>query len=217
MKTYHVNSIPTKQLIITGKGASHLWDDANVLNDFSSPWEDLKDTKTTFRALWDDDYLFFCFHVFDDAIHIDNTDTGFNSINVSDRVEFFFRVNASLNPYYCLEIDPTPRIMDFKALPNKDFNFDWDWPKQDLVVNSNMNSKGFSVEGKISLASLKSLNLIHDLTIETGIFRATYYKTKELTYKPTWITWVDPKTDAPNFHTPSSFGTLKLEKNSFSI
>ncbi|GAA3648559.1 carbohydrate-binding family 9-like protein [Flavivirga jejuensis] len=213
MKIYNVNSIPTKQLIITGKGDSNLWDNAHVLTDFSSPWENKKEARTEFKALWDEDYLFFCFHVFDDTIHIDNTDTGFNSINVSDRVELFFRINPSLTPYYCLEIDPTPRIMDFKAFPNKDFNFDWDWPKQDLIVKSNSNNKRFTVEGKISMTSLKSLNLINNQTIETGIYRAKYYKQNDSTYKPVWITWVDPKTETPNFHIPDSFGVLKLVDN----
>ncbi|MEP5338740.1 MAG: carbohydrate-binding family 9-like protein [Algibacter sp.] len=212
MKTYSVNSIPVNKLIITGKGDDDLWSKAIVLNDFSSPWEDIKETKTEFKALWDGDHLFFCFHVMDSTIHIDNTDNSFNSINVSDRVELFFRVNASLNPYYCLEIDPSPRIMDFKALANKKFDFNWNWPKTDLFVKSYSNRNGFSVEGKISIASLEALNLINDRRIiETGIFRAKYYKVKDSTYEPAWMSWVNPETETPNFHTPSSFGILKLE------
>lgn len=211
MKTYNVNIIPSNQLTITGKGDDKLWNKAIVLNDFQSPWKVLKETKTKFKALWDENYLFFYFEVLDNTIHVDKTDNSFNSINVSDRVELFFRQNSKLNPYYCLEIDPTPRIMDFKALPNKKFDFDWIWTKEDLVVKSNINDKGFSVEGKISMASLKTLNLINDGKIETGIFRAKYNKLKDLTYKPIWITWVDPQTETPNFHTSSSFGILKLE------
>lgn len=211
MKIYSVNSIPKSQLIITGKGDDNLWSRAKVLTDFSSPWKGVKDTKTEFKALWDEDNLFFCFHVFDNTIHIDDTENGYNSINASDRVELFFRLNESLNPYYCLEIDPSPRIMDFKAQANKNFNFNWNWPKTDLLVKSYSNNKSFSVEGKISMASLEALNLINDRKIETGIFRAKHYKTKDSIYKPVWITWVDPETESPNFHTPSSFGILKLE------
>lgn len=211
MKTYSVNPIPTNQLIISGKGDDNLWSRAKVLKDFSSPWEDIIDTETEFKALWDEDNLFFCFHITDSEIHIDNTDNSFDSINVSDRVELFFRVSTSLNPYYCLEIDPSPRIMDFKVFPNKNFDFNWNWPRPGLLVKSYSNSKGFSVEGKISMTSLKALNLLHDEKIETGIFRAKYYKTKDLSYCPIWMTWVDPEIESPNFHTPSSFGILKLE------
>ncbi|MDO5968972.1 carbohydrate-binding family 9-like protein [Flavivirga aquimarina] len=213
MKLYKVNNIPCNQLIITGKGNDKLWDKAVVLTDFNSPWEDIKHTKTEFKALWDRDYLFFCYKVTDATIHINNTDNSFNSINISDRVELFFRPNSSLNPYYCLEIDPTPRLMDFKALPNKNFDFNWNWPSEDLIIKSNITDKGYSVEGKISIPSLKKLDLIHNEKIETGLFRAKYYKTKKSSYEPVWITWVDPKTDEPNFHISSSFGVLKLESN----
>jgi hypothetical protein len=210
MKIYNVNNIESTKLIITGKGDNEFWSKAEILKDFHSPWYDINKTKTEFRALWDDKHLFFLFKVLDDTVHVDVTNNSFKSINVSDRIELFFRTDDSLNPYYCLEIDPTPRIMDFKALPNKKFDFDWNWPKKDLVVKSFLFYNGFSVEGKISIASLKKLNLIHDNKIETGLFRAKYFKTKKSDYQPIWITWVNPKTETPNFHISSSFGVLKL-------
>lgn len=211
MKTYNVNHIPLNQLIITGNGSDKLWKNAASLTDFCSPWEDFKDIGTTFEALWDGEYLFFLFKVWDTSIHVDQTDNSHHSINGSDRVELFFRVDTSLNPYYCLEIDPTPRIMDFKAYPDKKFDFGWNWPLKDLVVKSSLNAEGFYVEGKISLTSMKGLGLIHEDKIETGIFRAKYVKEKDSIHKPIWITWVNPKTEMPNFHIPSSFGVLKLK------
>ena len=211
MKKYNVKNVPLNQLIINGKADNKLWSKASDLKSFCSPWQEINGTKTEFKALWDEDYLFFCFHVSDDVIHIEKADNSFKSINVSDRVELFFRENSKLNPYYCLEIDPTPRIMDFIAYPNKNFDFDWNWPKKDLDVKSNINDKGFTVEGKVSIAYLKKLNLLQNNKIETGIYRAKYFKTKESSYKPIWLTWVDPKTEVPNFHISSSFGVLILE------
>ncbi|MFH4964784.1 sugar-binding protein [Gaetbulibacter sp. M235] len=212
MRTYSVNSIPINELHITGKVDSHLWEKANNLSDFHSPWEEIKNTETKFKALWDGDYLFFCFEVLDNTIHVDKIDDSFNSINKSDRVELFFRSNASLNPYYCLEIDPTPRIMDFKAYPKKNFDFNWNWPQDDLIVKSSSNSKGFSVEGKISIASLNKLNLIRNNIIEAGIYRAKYFKKENSVFEPIWLTWIDPETETPNFHIASSFGVFKLEQ-----
>lgn len=63
--------------------------------------------------------MYFCYKVYDDNIHIDRQDDSIDSIGESDRVEIFFRTDENLNPYYCLEIDPTPRIMDFMASPKK--------------------------------------------------------------------------------------------------
>ncbi len=214
MKEYKVNHIPANQLGITGKADDRLWKKANVLTDFCSPWRDLPITPTEFRALWDNENLYFMFQVVDTSIHIDKMGIGNESINVSDRVELFFRQDDSLTPYYCLEIDPTPRIMDFKALPNRVFDFDWKWPENNLIVKSHSDCNGYIVEGSIGKASLEKLNLIQNNKIETGIFRAKYQKVDASTYEPIWISWVDPKTETPNFHTATSFGTLILGEGS---
>lgn len=211
LKIYTVKQIEQNQLEITGKGSDSLWDKANVLLDFCSPWDGDKIKEIEFKALWSKDTFFFRFQVNDSEIHIDTTDNTINSINNSDRVELFFRTNDSLDPYYCLEIDPTPRIMDFKAHPNKQFDFNWNWPSKDIVVKSSINKKRFTVEGAISIASITKLGLIKDGKIEAGIYRAKYNKQSDGSYEPTWITWVNPNTESPNFHTPSSFGVLLLE------
>ncbi len=211
LKTYCVNSIEKNQLAITGKGDHPLWNKANKLLDFSSPWDSEKIRPIEFKALCDSETLFFCFKVEDADIHIDTTDNTIGSINESDRVELFFRTDESLNPYYCLEIDPASRIMDFKAHPNKQFDFNWNWPSDDIKVKSAIDATCFTVEIAISLASLTKLGLLKDGKIETGIYRAKYNKQNDGSYEPTWITWVNPNTESPNFHTPSSFGILHLE------
>jgi hypothetical protein len=63
------------------------------------------------------------------------------------------------------------------------------------------------------MESLKRFHLIKDHKIETGIFRAKYNTKDNLNFEPTWITWVNPNTETPNFHTPSSFGILDLAQN----
>lgn len=210
MKNYNVNCIEKDTLILTGKGDDSLWQKAELLTDFVSPWDIKKPKKIEFKAMWDTENLFFCFTVYDNVIHIDKTDNSFESIGNSDRVELFFRINASLNPYYCLEIDPTPRIMDFKAYPNKNFNFEWNWPINDINVKSQINSNNFTVEIAITIKSLKNLNIIKENKIEIGIFRAKYNKLENSIFEPTWISWVNPNTKNPNFHIPASFGVLNL-------
>ena len=112
--------------------------------------------------------------------------------------------------YYCLEIDPTPRIMDFKASPKKKFDFDWNWPNNDLIVKSTIKEDRFIVEIAITIQSLKNFDLIKDNSIEAGIYRAKYTKQENNLFEPTWISWVNPNTETPNFHVPDSFGNLTL-------
>ena len=212
-KYYHVKRINERELKITGKAENSVWDKANVLDDFNSPWDTKKVKNITFKALWDTENFFFCFTVEDSEVYIDTTDDTISSINNSDRVELFFRTNMLLDSYYCLEIDPTPRIMDFKARPNKQFDFSWYWPKKDISIQSYIQNEFFTIEGAISLDSLKALNLLNNNKVEAGIYRAKYRQEQNGSYDPTWITWIDPNTENPNFHVPSSFGTLKLINN----
>ncbi|WPO77283.1 sugar-binding protein [Flavobacterium sp. KACC 22761] len=189
---------------------SFFWENAICLTDFSSPWNSDPISKIEFRALWDFENLYFNFRVFDTDIYIDQKDDSFDSIGNSDRVELFFRANDSLDPYYCLEMDASARLMDFEARPDKVFDFDWKWPKENLSVNASKDEISFVVQGKISIKSLNQLNLIQNNTIETGVFRAKFSKDDNQNYKPTWISWVNPDTAEPNFHIASSFGRLIL-------
>lgn len=209
--TYEVQRIAKDQLQITGKGESAFWEEAEALSNFISPWDSETPSKIEFKALWDENHLYFCFTVYDTETHIDKKDDTVVSIGNSDRVELFFRPDSSLNPYYCLEMDTDARIMDFIAYPNKEFNYDWKWPEGDINVRSSKNETSFTVEGAISIDSLKKFNLIKDNKIETGIFRAKYNSTDAINFEPTWITWVNPNTETPNFHIASSFGVLDLK------
>jgi hypothetical protein len=208
---YKVNRIGENAIKITGKGDSPLWENADVLDQFISPWNSETTPEIKFRALWDGASLFFCFKVYDSIVHINQEDDTIYSIGESDRVELFFRKDKNLNPYYCLEIDPSARVMDFKAHPDKKFDFDWNWPEEDLEVKSHIGENYFTVEGAISIDSLKALELVENGKIETGIFRAKYVKREgKNSLEPTWITWINPNTNSPNFHISDSFGELQL-------
>lgn len=210
MKKYQVNKVENKQLFVNGKGDDKLWNKASLLSDFVSPWDKKDVKKIEFKSLWDSENLYFFFKVFDNEVHVDKNDNSLDSIGNSDRVELFFRKDESLNPYYCLEIDPTPRIMDFKAMHHRNFDFEWNWPKNDINVKSEISSDYFTVEGAISLASLKKFELLKNNKIETGIYRAKFNEQDDASFEPTWISWVNPNTETPEFHTPTSFGELHL-------
>ena len=188
------------------------WGKANCLTDFCSPWKSDSISKIEFRACWDLENLFFNFRVFDTDIYIDKKDDSIDSIGNSDRVELFFRKDEKLSPYYCLEMDSETRTMDFEAYPDRKFDFNWNWPKDNLHLKASKDEKSFTVEGKISIKSLEELDLIQNNIIETGVYRAKFSKAENGAYEPTWISWVNPNTETPNFHTASSFGRFILMK-----
>jgi len=193
----------------------NVWRKAILLQDFSLPWKSEKPQVTSFRALYDDNYLYLRYDVKDDGILI-NLKTGKKQdvIN-SDRVEIFFRTNDKLDQYYCLEIDPNGLVLDYSAKYYREFDFSWAWPKKHLFVKANLNHDGYRVDVKISLESLQNLGLLHDNIIEAGIFRGDCIRLPtegETSANIKWISWVKPKTKTPDFHVPSSFGILELKK-----
>lgn len=212
MKEYHVQIIDKNQKNEADILDSFFWEKANCLTDFVSPWSSDSVLKIEFRALWDQENFYFSFRVFDTDVYIDEKDDSVESICNSDRVELFFRSNDKLNPYYCLEIDPSTRLLDFYARPNKIFDYNWKWPENQIQLKSATDEISFTVAGIISIASLENLDLIHNNAIEAGVYRAKFSKDENGNYEPTWITWVNPNTPEPNFHIASSFGKFVLVK-----
>jgi hypothetical protein len=128
----------------------------------------------------------------------------------SERIELFFRANEKMQPYYCLEIDPHGRILDYKAKLYREFDKSWQWPDS-LSIKALIEDENYTVQGVISLLVLKQLGLINNGQIEIGLYRGHCTKLNGNNASIKWISWVDPKTKRPDFHVPSSFGILKLQ------
>lgn len=188
------------------------WNDIESLDDFIYPWKNKIRSKTVFQAYYDDENIYFRFLV--DCIDPKFFVKDNNKLEVihSERVEIFFRKDESMNPYYCLEIDPLSRVLDYKAQSYRNFDRTWKWPES-LCVKSEISEKKYSVEAKIKISTLEKLELIKGNQIEIGLYRGNCIELEEDKAVINWISWVDPKTESPDFHVASSFGLLQLESN----
>jgi hypothetical protein len=208
--TYQVKKIQ-EALVITGKGDSRLWDHADELSDFSYPWEHGQPPLTVFKALHDEQWLYCLFSVQDEhvKIYVDKHDK--SEVVWSDRAEIFFRKDDQLSPYYCLELDPSGRILDYKAEHYRKFDFHWSWPAGELIVKTHRADGGYTIEVAVSKRSLDSLGLLEGKLLQAGLYRADCVdlKEKQATFK--WISWIRPDSETPDFHIASSFGVLTLE------
>jgi hypothetical protein len=185
------------------------WNQIVKLTDFCYPWRDEKVPLTEFRAYYDDTYLHFLFVSSGSKplVYVNNN----NKMEVihSERVEMFFRSDESMKPYYCLEIDPYGRILDYRANFYREFDRNWFWPES-LFIQSKISDKTYSVQGKISLFILDKLGLLKNNEIQIGLFRGHCTELKGDIASIKWISWVDPKTKHPDFHVPSAFGLFIL-------
>lgn len=210
MKSYEVKR--TDQPVqISGKGTDPAWKTANVLTDFTFPWRTETAPATTFRALWDDDYLYFLYRAEDPKIITKHRGLGERDAVDSDRVEIFFKSDDRMDPYYALEMDAVGRVLDTQGRYHRNIDYNWNWPEGQLVLEASIDNDGYWVEGSISFASLRQLGMYRDdRLLRAGLYRGDYQLLENDEIEVRWISWVMPDSETPDFHIPSSFGELHL-------
>jgi hypothetical protein len=211
LKTYSVHNI-SSAISITGDGRDPQWKKALELTDFSYPWEEIKPAATTFRALHNREWIYFLFEVADDHVVLAHNNDDKSAVASSSRAEIFFRTDDKLAPYYCLELDPRGRVLDYQATYYRKFNLAWSWPPTDFKLKTCVTKAGYTIEFAVSKASLHALHLLKDDRLEAGLFRADCQHEGATIDNFRWATWVKPDSKTPDFHIPSSFGVLQLEE-----
>lgn len=202
----------SNELVVTGKGNSPLWQHAESLSAFSYPWESEKPPVTLFKAIHGNHWIYFLFEVDDRRVHVEVAENNKLEVIDSSRVEIFFRQDEKLSPYYCLEMDAAGRVLDYRGNFHRQFDFEWSWPAESLVVKAHRHDGGYTVEAAVSKDSLRSLGLLSAASpdLEAGLFRAECTHTVAARDHMRWISWLLPESNTPDFHIPSAFGILRL-------
>ncbi len=209
VKTYNVRDVSDADVVVDGTIDEPAWSNAELDTDFSFPWQEREAPETEFRALTDDTHFYFAFRVEDADIVIDDGDDE-EAVARGDRVELFFAPDSALDDYVCFEIDPSGRVLDYRAAYYREFDRDWHLPE--LVVATMLTETGYIVEGRIPHAGLRDAGLptlADDGKVLTGVFRAEYSHRDEGEPLAEWISWVTPSSEEPDFHIPSAFGWLE--------
>ncbi len=214
LKIYHAKLLKQRQSIsIDGCGRHPSWHVAQVLTDFSFPWSARAPSTTEFRAVWDVQQLVFRFDVIDSDVVLGEGADAMQKVIGSDRVEIFFSTGPELNPYFGIELDPRGEVLAYEARFHRQMN--WNWTCEGLVVAASLTDMGYIVEGRIPLATFRTLGCLHrddsGEYLHAGLYRA------EFSHDPgggpvieDWMSWVDPQVTTPDFHVPTSFGMIRL-------
>ena len=203
-KTYRLRSFSNAKIVVDGNIDEKVWQNTTCESSFVFPWQNEIPPITYFRAFYDKDSLFFFFSVQDHDLVYDDSRNDEMVLTVEDRIEIYIAKDKTLKEYYCIEIDPLGRSLDYSAQYYRDFDVDWDW--NGLKTAAVINEQGYNVEGMIPLDSLAEL--IDGTELRVGLYRAEISHGPEDTLIEEWISWIDPETKEPDFHTPSSFGSF---------
>ena len=210
-KTYDVRYVPEAEINVDGLLDESDWSKAYCERDFSFPSEDRAAPATQFRALCDDDSLYFSFSVHDEDVVVEEKFDAESVVAREDRVEIFFACDDKLKEYFCLEVDPLGRVLDYAASYYHRFDNSWSLPR--VSAAASINPDGYMVEGSIPLKSLEALGLPPlgpGRVLKAGLFRADFNRGQDSKLHEYWISWVDPGTKQPDFHVPSAFGCLRI-------
>jgi cellulose/xylan binding protein with CBM9 domain len=210
-QTYHVKKVRVNVIQITGKGDNKAWKKANILTDFSYPWDKEKAPATSFSALWDGEWLYCLYHVKDDTVITLVKKNEKIEVGASDRVELFMSRDTAMTPYYCLEMDATGRVLDYRASYYRKMDYTWQWPHKQFIIKTTARKDGYIVEIAISIKSLNDLGLLQNKHLRAGLFRAECKSIRNGKADLRWISWIKPNSAKADFHIPSAFGVLVLE------
>jgi hypothetical protein len=186
------------------------WSRAELLTDFRFPWESTPPPLTELRALSCDDRLCFRFDCIDEDLVLGDGGTEKERVLASDRVELFFATSLELDPYFCLEMDPRGFVYQYRAKSYRRFD-DTPWAPA-LEVQATSSARRYSVEGSVPLECLRAHGVLASGSrdILVGVYRAEFSRLAGSVHFG-WMSWVDPATEKPDFHVPSSFGSWSLE------
>jgi len=226
-RTYYVRRLPEAKIQINGALDEPEWAKANVERHFVFPWKDEPAPATEFMAFCDRENFYFAFRAEDSDLFVldklrDDLDEVFE-----DRVELYFSCDNMMKKYYCLEIDPRGRVLDYSGSYYR--QLDMKWRCEGLEAVGKTTEGGYVIEGRIPRITLMLMGA--DGRFLCGLYRAEFSHDrsgKPVEQKETlhhrgrkfdgvppienWISWIDPKTPEPDFHVPSSLGWLRIEE-----
>lgn len=205
--TYTPIRIENGGIKIDGSHDEKSWTRAEQITTFQNPWENTINPATSLSMMRDSQFLYFYFEVADEEVILDPDFSKEDDVVKEDRVELFFSKDKDMGTYYCFEMDPKGRTLAYAAKHYRKVDFDWDAP-QGFNIAARQFSGGYAVEGAIPMAFIQELE--KDGAVYFGAYRAEFSKQEGVTVE-NWLTWVNPKTEKPDFHVPTSMGKLYLK------
>jgi len=205
---YIVHNTDEEEIVVDGIIDEPAWQKAKTISNFILPWEKVKAQPTKFKALYDNRKFFFSFSVVDTEIVLLDSIKTEEDLIYEDRVEIYFAFDNKLDkPYYCAEIDPKGRLLDYRTTFPRQFDFAIDWGK--IETAAVITDSGYTVEAAVSLDNMKKLGykiIGSNTVLNVAVFRADFEKTENDSITEHWQAWINPNVPEPDYHVPSSFG-----------
>ncbi len=178
---------------------------ASGISGLHAPWDGLED-ETVFHCFTAGSDFFFLYEVSDSTVTYVPDFKGESDVEVEDRVEIFFSPQQSMEKYYCAEIDPLGRVLDYEGRFCRHLDYGWNFRTLDII--GRLTPQGYMVAGKISVAELESIGVDVNGGFYMGVFRADYCQDLSVN----WYSAVSSDDESPDFHKPDMLFATKFDK-----
>jgi len=228
--TYPARRLERAAITVDGQAEEPQWAEAAVERNFAFPWKTIDAPTTEFRAVCDASHLYFTFRVRDEDVVVMEALRDEEDAVFEDQVELYFAPDDRMHNYFAVEIDSRGRAFDYRGAYYRQLDPRWNWPGLETAASTLKD--GYVVEGRIPLASFSEMGfpkLQPGAKIRCGLYRAEFshdHSGRPVVMKETihnrgrrldgpppieaWISWIDPKTEEPDFHVPTSLGLLEI-------
>ena len=173
------------------------------IDGLHAPWDGLEDD-TVFRCFSDEGSFMFFFEVTDSTLTCSEDFHGEATVELEDRVEIFFSPKPSMENYWCAEIDPLGRVLDYSGHYYRDIDYGWNFRSLRLI--GQLTKNGYIVAGKVSKAELRELGCDLEGGFWMGVFRADYRSDLSVN----WYSAVSTDDISPDFHKPDMLFFTKI-------
>jgi len=209
LPVYEVKYFNEKDIILDGIPGDDVWEKSIALKDFIFPWDEKTPPLTLFRALYDSNNLYIFYKAEDQNLVIKDSLNIEQDIEFEDRVEVYFAKDNTMKEYFCLEIDPSGRLLDYKAAYYR--KFDNQWNVKGIRITSRIDSGSYQMEVAIPLTSIAEMGIDISKDFYAGLYRAEFENSAS-GIKENWLSWIDPKISKPDFHIPETLGIFRFSK-----
>ena len=174
------------------------------IDGLHAPWDGLDDS-TSVRFFADSEDLCIVCEVEDTTLAVTEDYRGENDVEPEEMVVVFFSAGPDMELYYCAEIDPLGRVLDYSCRYPSQMDYGWDFST--LRVMSGLTADGYAVSLKVSLSELESFGIDTAAGFYMGIFRADFRPDGSVN----WYSHVKSDDASPNFHQPKMLFYTRTE------
>lgn len=169
---------------------------ASRIDALHAPWDGLEDV-TTFRCHADQERFYFHYEVVDSTLTLLDPYEGERTVDWEDRVEIFFSQDADMTAYFCAEIDPMGRRMDYSSSYKCPLDYEWNFST--MRQAGQVTDQGYIVAGSVAISELAELGVDLKNGFYLGVFRADFHQDGSVN----WYSAVKTDDESPYFHKPN--------------